>query len=64
MRLRRQALSLLGEYVGTGTVEATPADLPIAGATQFTFSASRSALEKLGLSLPSDISARVNDWLD
>ena len=43
---------------------ANPADLPVAGATQFTFSASRSALEKLGLSLPPDISARVNDWLD
>jgi hypothetical protein len=28
MNVRGQALSLLGEYVGTGTVEATPADLP------------------------------------
>jgi putative ABC transport system substrate-binding protein len=43
---------------------ANPADLPVAGATQFTFSASRSALAKLGLSLPPDISTRVNDWLD
>jgi ABC-type uncharacterized transport system substrate-binding protein len=43
---------------------AKPADLPVAGATQFTFSVSRSALTKLGLSLPSDIGARVNDWLD
>jgi hypothetical protein len=43
---------------------ANPADLPVAGATQFTFSASRSALAKLGLSLPPDSNARVNDWLD
>jgi len=28
MNLRGQALSLLGEYVGMGTVEATPADIP------------------------------------
>jgi hypothetical protein len=28
MNVRGQALSLLGEYVGMGTVEATPADLP------------------------------------
>lgn len=41
-----------------------PADLPVSGPTQFTFSASRSAIEKLGLSLPTDIRARVNDWLD
>jgi len=36
----------------------------VKGATQFTLSASRSALEKLGLSLSLDISARVTDWLD
>ena len=43
---------------------ANPADLPVAGPTQFTFSVSRSTLEKLGITLPSDVSARVNDWLD
>ena len=43
---------------------ANPADLPVARPTQFTFSVSRSALEKLDLTLPSDIGARVNDWLD
>lgn len=43
---------------------ANPADLPVKGVTHFTFSVSRSALSKLGLSLPADISARVNDWLD
>ena len=34
------------------------------GATQFTFSAGRSALQKLGLSLPPDLTARVTDWFD
>jgi putative tryptophan/tyrosine transport system substrate-binding protein len=43
---------------------ASPADLAIAGATAFTFSVRRSALRKLGLTLPADISARVNDWQD
>jgi ABC-type uncharacterized transport system substrate-binding protein len=45
---------------------ANPADLPLAVAppTQFTFSVSRSALTKFGLTLPGDLSARVNEWLD
>ena len=43
---------------------ANPAELPVKGPTQFTFSVNRSALAALGLSLPSDISARVNDWRD
>jgi putative ABC transport system substrate-binding protein len=43
---------------------ANPADLPVKGATQFTFSVSRSALQKLGLSLPPEVNARVTDWLD
>jgi putative ABC transport system substrate-binding protein len=43
---------------------ANPAELPVAGATQFTFSVNRPALERIGLSLPRDISARVNDWHD
>ena len=43
---------------------ANPADLPVSGATQFTFSINRSALGTLGLSLPADISARVDEWLD
>ncbi len=42
----------------------SPADLPIAGPTQFTMSANRTALNKLGLSLPSDLAARVNEWID
>jgi len=43
---------------------ANPADLPVASATQLTFSVSRSALRGLGLSLPPDVSDRVDDWLD
>ena len=42
----------------------SPADLPIAGPTQFTMSANRTALGKLGLSLPSDLAARVEEWID
>jgi putative ABC transport system substrate-binding protein len=43
---------------------ANPADLPVAGATQLTFSVSRSALGRLGLSLPGDISSRVDEWAE
>jgi putative ABC transport system substrate-binding protein len=43
---------------------AHPADLAVKGPTQLTFSVNRSALRKLGLSLPSDVAARVNDWID
>ena len=43
---------------------ANPAELPIAGATQFTLSVRHSVLAKLGLTLPPDIAARVNDWID
>jgi ABC-type uncharacterized transport system substrate-binding protein len=52
------------KYVDRILHGANPAELPVAGPTQFPFSASRSALAKLDLSLPSDISARVNDWHD
>jgi putative ABC transport system substrate-binding protein len=43
---------------------AKPADLPIAGPTEFTMSANRTTLSKFGLSLPSDLSARVEEWID
>jgi putative ABC transport system substrate-binding protein len=43
---------------------ANPADLPIAGPTQFTMSGNRSALKNLGLSLPPDLAAQVNEWID
>ena len=49
-------------YVDAILKGAKPADLPIAGPTQFTLSASKSALEKLGLALPNDLKSRVNDW--
>jgi putative ABC transport system substrate-binding protein len=41
-----------------------PADLPIAGPTQFTMSVNRTALTTLGLSLPADLSVRVDEWID
>jgi putative ABC transport system substrate-binding protein len=41
-----------------------PADLPVAGPTEFTVSANRTAFNNLGLSLPADLVARVNEWID
>jgi putative tryptophan/tyrosine transport system substrate-binding protein len=60
---------LEGFYQGAQYVDkilhgANPAELPIMGATQFTLSVRRSALSELGLTLPSDIAARVNEWID
>jgi putative ABC transport system substrate-binding protein len=52
------------KYVNEILRGANPADLPIAGPTQFTMSANRTALSKLGLSLPPDLAARVNEWID
>lgn len=52
------------KYVDRILRGANPADLPIAGPTEFTMSANRTALAKLGLSLPTDLSARVNEWID
>jgi putative ABC transport system substrate-binding protein len=52
------------KYVGEILQGADPAALPVAGATQLTLSVRRSSLAKLGLTLPPDIAARVNDWLD
>jgi putative ABC transport system substrate-binding protein len=52
------------KYVDRLLKGAKPADLRIEGPTQFTMSASRSAIAKLGLSLPPDLSARVNEWID
>jgi hypothetical protein len=43
---------------------ASPGELPIAGPTQFTFAVRRSALANLGLTLPPNLPARVNEWLD
>jgi putative tryptophan/tyrosine transport system substrate-binding protein len=52
------------KYVDKILHSANPADLPIAGPTQFTMSVNRATLKKLGLSLPSDLAARVNEWID
>ena len=52
------------KYVDEILRGANPADLPIAGPTQFVMSVNRAALNKLGLSLPSDLAARVNEWID
>jgi putative ABC transport system substrate-binding protein len=43
---------------------ANPADLPIAGPTQFSLSANRTALRALGLSLPLDLAAQVDEWVE
>ena len=52
------------KYVDKILQGANPADLPIAGPTQFTMSANHTALKGLGLALPSDLAARVNEWID
>jgi putative tryptophan/tyrosine transport system substrate-binding protein len=52
------------KYVDKILRGANPAELPIASATQFTFTVRRSALAKLGLTLPADLTARVNEWLE
>jgi putative ABC transport system substrate-binding protein len=52
------------EYVDKILRGAKPAELAIAGPMQFTLTVRRSALAKLGLTLPPDIAARVNDWVD
>jgi ABC-type uncharacterized transport system substrate-binding protein len=54
------------KYVDLILRGAKPGDLPVAVAppTQFTFSVSRSALAKCGLTFPSDVSARINEWLE
>ncbi len=52
------------KYVDRILRGANPAELPIAGPTELTLSARRSALAKLGLILPPDIAARVNEWVD
>jgi putative tryptophan/tyrosine transport system substrate-binding protein len=52
------------KYVDQILRGAHPSDLPISGPTQFTLSVNRSALTKLELSLPADIHARVDEWID
>jgi putative tryptophan/tyrosine transport system substrate-binding protein len=52
------------KYVDKILRGASPSDLAIAGPTEFTLSANRSTLGKLGVSLPPDLSARVTEWID
>ena len=52
------------KYVDKVLRGASPSDLAITGATQFTFTVRRPALAKLGLTLPPEITARVDEWLD
>jgi putative ABC transport system substrate-binding protein len=52
------------KYVDQILRGANPGDLPIAGPTQLTMSVNRAALTKLGLSLPAELSARVDEWVD
>jgi ABC-type uncharacterized transport system substrate-binding protein len=52
------------KYVDKILRGADPAEMPIAGPTQFTLSASRPALAKIGLSLPAELATRVNEWID
>jgi putative ABC transport system substrate-binding protein len=51
-------------YVDKVLHGANPAELPIAGPTEFTMSVNRTAFKNLGLSLPSDLAARVDEWID
>ena len=41
-----------------------PEDLAIEGPTQFTMSANRAALTNLGLRLPAEVVARVDEWIE
>jgi putative ABC transport system substrate-binding protein len=52
------------KYVDTILRGAKPAELPIAGPTEFTMSANRTALKNLGLSLPPDLAGRIDEWID
>ena len=52
------------KYVDRILRGANPAELPIARPTQFTMSVNRTALGKIGVSLPADLTARVDEWID
>lgn len=54
---------LSADYVDKILRGTDPAELPVTGPTQFSFSVSRSALSDLGLTLPKSVNARVNEWL-
>jgi ABC-type uncharacterized transport system substrate-binding protein len=52
------------KYIDAILRGANPAELTVAVPTEFIFSVNRSALERLGLTLPDDMKAKVNEWLD
>jgi putative ABC transport system substrate-binding protein len=52
------------KYVDKILQGANPADLSIAGPTEFTMSANRTALKNLSLSLPPELADRVSEWID
>jgi putative ABC transport system substrate-binding protein len=52
------------KYVDRILHGANPGDLPIERPTQFIISANRTAVTKLGLSLPSDLVGQISEWVD
>jgi putative ABC transport system substrate-binding protein len=52
------------KYIDSILRGARPAELALAVPTEFTFVVNRSALGKLGISLPDDLKAKVTEWLD
>jgi putative ABC transport system substrate-binding protein len=52
------------KYVDRILHGANPGDLPIERPTQFVMSANRTAVTKLGLSLPSDLIGQISEWVD
>jgi len=52
------------KYVDKILRGANPAELPVAGPTEFSMSVNRTALKNLGLLMAPDLAARVNEWID
>ena len=52
------------KYVDMILRGANPAELAVAPTKSVDFSVSRAALDRIGPTLPQDVSERVNDWLD
>jgi putative ABC transport system substrate-binding protein len=51
------------KYVDKILRGANPAELPIAPPTELELSVSKSALRKLGITLPNQINERATEWL-
>ena len=52
------------KYVDKILKGVNPGELSVEGPTQLTISVNRSTLDRLGLSLPADLVARVNEWIE